>query len=401
MIQDQEGETGQLVSRRAFLGGAALAAVPLIAAGQGNRGPRQGEARQPFPGLIVRQQQPDNLEMPFSTLDSFLTPTERFYVRNHFAVPQLNVRTWRLRVEGNVQRPLELTYKEVRRLPPRTMTALLECSGNNRVYLTPRAAGVAWGLGAVGTAEWTGVPLAAVLDRAGVRDGSVEVILQGADAGVLEEFPNPFRTPGPIPFARSLPLARAREQDVVLAHGMNGADLPATHGYPLRAVVPGWYGMASVKWLTRIIVTDRPFQGYFQSLEYAYFERRQGLPVLVPVTELQVKAQIARPFRNEVVPAGRSYRVHGAAWTGDSEVDRVEVSTDGGGTWEEARLLGRPVPHAWRLWEHTWRVPAHPGSYRVQARAHDRRGRLQPAERDPYRRNAMISHVLPVPVEVR
>src|SRR5262249_49811328 len=160
------------------------------------------------------------------------------------------------------------------KLPSRTIPALLECAGNGRAFLVPRARGVAWQLGAVGTAEWTGVPLSAILDRAGVRAGAVEVILEGADSGEFREDP---QAPGPIHCARSLPLEKARQQEVLLAYRMNGAEITAAHGYPLRAVVPGWYGMASVKWLTRLVVSDRPFQGFFQSIDYTYFERRHGL----------------------------------------------------------------------------------------------------------------------------
>lgn len=390
------------LDRRAFVRG--VAALPLAAAAATAALPPPDEAPRAAPafaGLIVRQDEPSNLEYPFATLDRFITPVERFYVRNHFPMPRIDLPAWRLRVEGAVERELTLTLDELRRLPSRTTTALLECAGNNRVYLAPRAAGVQWALGAVGNAEWTGVPLAAVLDRAGVRGAAVEVILEGADSGATADFPPPFRTPGRVQFARSLPLAKARQADVLLAYRMNGADLTAAHGQPLRAIVPGWYGMASVKWLTRLVVTDRPFRGYFHTLDYAYFERRHGQPTLETVTELQVKAQIARPYAGEVIAAGRPFRVFGAAWTGESEVDRVDVSTDDGRTWNAARLLDRPVAHAWRLWEYEWRVPAATGRYVLKARAHDRRGRTQAAERDLGRRSWMISHVLPITVAVR
>lgn len=396
------------VGRRDFLQ-KTLLALPLapvaemmesgLVSAQPDGGSRPG-ANAAFPGLIVRQTEPDNLEMPFPTLDRFLTPNDRFFVRSHFAVPTIDLTTWRLRVEGAVQNPLELTYDEVRRLPSRTAPALLECSGNSRVFITPRAEGLPWELGAVGTAEWTGVPLAAVLERAGVRAGAVEVILEGADAGEVRPHHNPYQSPGRINFARSLPLAKAR-QDVLLAHQMNGSSLPAAHGYPLRAIVPGWYGMASTKWLSRIVVTDRPFQGFFQTMEYAYYERRHGLPSLTPVTELQVKALIARPMRNEVITPGQSYRVHGAAWTTGGDVTRVEVSTNGGQTWTLARLLEQPVTHAWRLWEYTWEAPRQPGRHTLMARATDSRGRTQPERHDPDRRNTMINFTLPIQVEVR
>jgi DMSO/TMAO reductase YedYZ molybdopterin-dependent catalytic subunit len=188
---------------------------------------------------------------------------------------------------------------------------------------------------------------------------------------------------------------------VLLAYQMNGRDLTANHGFPLRAIVPGWYGMASVKWLKRIVLVDRPFAGYFQTLDYAYFERRNGIPSLVPLTEIEVKTQIARPARQEVVPRSRDYRVHGAAWTGEAEVTRVEVSTDGGKHWSDAKLIGEPIHFAWRLWEWTWRTPSEPGPASIMARATDNRGRVQPMTRDPDRRTVAISHVVPVDYEVR
>ena len=298
-----------------------------------------------------------------------------------------------MEVAGAVERPFRIGLDDLKKMPSRTITAMLECSGNGRVHLVPKAKGLLWDLGAVGNAEWTGVPLAAVLERAGLKEGAVEVVLEGADKGRVEE------SPGEIPFARSVPLEKAR-RDVLLAYKMNGEDLPPEHGSPLRAIVPGWYGMASIKWLSRILVVDRPFAGFFQTFDYSYFERRDGLPSLVSTGENQVKSQVARPARQEAIPRDTDYRVHGAAWAGESEVSKVEVSTDGGETWAVARLVGEPIPHAWRLWEWTWRTPKQAGPRIVMARATDRRGRVQPMKRDPDRRNGMISHVLPVEVEI-
>src|SRR5262249_50532504 len=160
------------------------------------------------------------------------------------------------------------------------------------------------------------------------------------------EVKDPPTSPGVIHFARSLPLEKARKPEVLLAYRMNGEELPPAHGFPLRAVVPGWYGMASVKWLTRVIVTERPYLGYYQSLDYTTWQRINGLPTLVPITALEVKAEVARPALDEVVAAGSTYRVHGAAWAGESEVAKVEVSGDGGRTWAEAKLLDKAVPFA-------------------------------------------------------
>jgi DMSO/TMAO reductase YedYZ molybdopterin-dependent catalytic subunit len=352
-----------------------------------------------FAGLIIREKNPENLEFPFSSLNSFITPNEQFFIRSHFAVPKLNPRSWRLTIEGLVDRPCQIDYNDLLSLPSHSVTTTLECAGNSRIFLTPKVGGLQWGLGAVGNAEWTGVSLAAVLERAGVQAGTVEVVLQGADAGEITKEP---QSPGKIHYARSLPLEKALRSEVILAYQMNGAQLPLSHGFPVRAVVPGWYGMASVKWLTRIVVTDRVFRGYFQTSDYAYWDQPEGLPIqLLPVAEVEVKAQVARPALHEVVRADSAYRMHGAAWTGESEVTRVEVSTDGGRTWTPVQFLGAASRYAWRLWEYIWHTPSRVGRYTVMARASDARGRAQPMHRDPHRGTYMISHVQPIEVEVQ
>ena len=386
------------IHRRAFLG-AVSAAAPL-AFGMPHAFGAQNAASE---GLIERLREPRNLEFPFHTLDRFVVPNDLFFVRCHFAIPSLETRTWRLRVEGAVERELTLTHDELRRMPSRTVTATLECAGNSRALNDPPLRGVGWREGAVGNAEWTGVPLAAVLERAGVRSGAVEVVLEGADRGEVSSDPRPD---GPMPFARSLPLAKARQDEVLLAYQMNGVDLPAAHGFPLRAVVSGWYGMASVKWLSRILVTTVPFQGFWQTTDYSYFERMSGLPIQRPITEMQIKSLIAQPRSGEAVRPGAEVRVHGAAWSGESEVARVEFSADGGQTWSPARLLPPPQPaapprFAWRLWEYAWRAPAVAGRSILMSRATDARGRAQSAVRDQDRRTYMINHLLPVEVQVR
>jgi len=349
------------------------------------------------PGLITREKEPSNLEFSFPSLDGPVTPTNEFFVRTHFPVPTIDAKEWKLTVDGEVERELTLTYGDLLKMPAKTMPALLECAGNGRAQLVPKAKGLLWDSGAVGTAEWTGVPLSAVLEKAGVKKGAVEVILQGPDAGEVADEP---KSPGAIRYERSLSLGKAMKPEVFLAYKMNGKDLTREHGFPVRAIVGGWYGMASVKWLTRITVTATPFQGYWQTLEYAYWKREQGRPTLTAVTEMQVKAQIARPALSEPVPAGKPYRVFGAAWGGESEVAKVDVSTDGGKTWEPAKLLGESVPFAWRLWEYQWSVPKAPGRYKLMARGTDAKGQTQPEKHDKDRRTYMINFVMPVDVEV-
>src|ERR1700730_1764910 len=355
----------------------------------------QGE-QQLIDGKIVRGEEPLNLEMPFEQLDGFITPTKAFYVRTHFPIPKIDKKTWRLRVEGEIEKPFQLNYDELLKLKSHTIPATLECAGNNRNCLEQKVKGVQWGLGAVGNAEWTGVSLSILLDRAGVKPTALEVILEGADSGSLED---PKSPPGDLKFARSIPLAKARS-DVLLAYRMNDVDLPPQHGFPLRAIVPGWYAMASIKWLQRIIVNDRPFNGYYQTLDYAFWKRRGNNAELVPLSKMEIKAEIARPREGETVPANSSPCVHGAAWTGDGETTKVELSVDGGKNWSPATLLGESKPNAWRRWEFNWETPSLSGSATLIARATGSNGRSQPSERDWDRGTYMINHLLAITVEV-
>ncbi len=348
-------------------------------------------------GKIVRSEIPLNLEMPFEKLDGFITPTEAFYVRTHFPIPKIEKKNWRLRVEGEVEKSLEINYDQLLKLESRKIPATLECAGNNRNFLEPKVKGVQWRLGAVGTAEWTGVPLSVLLDRAVVRRNAREVILEGADGGKLDDPKSPA---GELKFARSIPLAKARD-DVLLAYKMNDVDLPPEHGFPLRAIVPGWYAMASIKWLRRVIVTDKPFTGYYQTLDYAFWKRRGDIAELVPLSGMQIKAEIARPSEGEVIAANSHVRVHGAAWTSDGEIAKVEISTDGGASWNEVKLIGESKLNAWRLWKFDWKTPSEPGKQKLIARVTDAKGQTQPVERDPDRGTYMINHLLPIEVEIR
>src|SRR5437870_18839 len=355
----------------------------------------QGE-QQFIDGKIVRGEAPLNLEMPFETLDGFITPTKSFYVRTHFPIPKIDKNKWRLRIEGEVEKPFEIDYHELTKLAWKKVPVTLECAGNNRNFLEPKVKGVQWGLGAVGNAEWIGVPLSILLDRAKVKPAAREVILEGADRGKLGDPKSPA---GDLNFARSIPLEKAN--DVLLAYKMNDVDLPPEHGFPLRAIVPGWYAMASIKWLQRIIVTDRPFNGYYQTLDYAFWKRRGDIAELAPLAEMQIKAEIAKPVKGEIVPADSKVRVHGAAWTSDGEITKVELSTDGGANWNEVTLIDKPILNAWRRWEFDWKTPAVSGKTALIARATDSQGRTQPVERDPDRGTYMINHLLPITVEVR
>src|SRR5882757_6555226 len=348
-------------------------------------------------GLIIRQKDPNNLEMPFDQLGDFITPTELFYIRSHFPVPELNPASYRLSIGGAVRRELSLSYAEIREMPSRTCIATLECAGNSRVFLLPPAPGAQWELGAVGNAAWTGVPLSLLLERAGLADEVCELVLEGADRGVPKEEPKP---PGAISYARSIPRMRAMERDVLLAYAMNGQDLTRDHGYPLRAVVPGYYGMASVKWLTNITAATQPFQGYWQTSDYAYWDDSTGTPVRRPLAELKLKAQIARPLVYETLEPGRRYTIFGAAWAGDTHVAEIWVSSAGGASWVQADFLDPILRHAWRRWKYDWITPRQPGRYTLLARANDADQRLQPDKHDPNFGSYVIDHPLPIEVFV-
>jgi DMSO/TMAO reductase YedYZ molybdopterin-dependent catalytic subunit len=365
---------------------------------EGSRNQYINEARRSSPaGLIIRQKEPPNLEMPFDQVDSYLTPTELFYIRSHFPAPRIDVAGYQLRIDGAVRKPLALSYKALREMRSETQIATLECAGNSRVCLVPQVRGAQWELGAVGNAEWTGVPLRTLMERAGLEVDACEVVLEGSDQGMPTEEPKP---PGPISYARSVPREKAVQPEVLIAYQMNGHDLSRDHGYPVRAIVPGHYGMASVKWLTRIQAVREPFQGYWQTSDYGYWDALDGKPVRRALGEIKLKSEIARPRVYETLLPNRVCTVFGAAWAGETEVTEIAVSTDGGQTWTEAYFLDPVRRHAWRRWKFDWLTPKKPGQYTLLARAKDALGTVQPDEHDWNYGSYVITHVLPIEVIV-
>jgi len=291
----------------------------------------------------------------------------------------MNIRRWKLAIEGLVERRLDLTYQDLLRLPRIGAVVTSECAGN-----LP-------GGGMVGNAEWSGVSLAALLKHAGIKRDAIEVILDGADCG-LDEGENV-----PVCYSRSIPLQKALARETLLALDMNGKPLTSEHGYPLRAVVPGWYAMTNVKWVRRIEVTDRPFNGFYMSKRYFTAKRDAvtGELVIRRVAEMGIKSQIARPRHGEVLKP-RPYVIRGAAWTGAGRVERVEVSTDGGKSWRLAMQGEQRAPYTWIFWEYPWESPEI-GQHTILARAFDDRGGIQPEAEDPERinryANRWIQHV--------
>jgi DMSO/TMAO reductase YedYZ molybdopterin-dependent catalytic subunit len=302
-----------------------------------------------------------NHETPLAKLvGGVAMPTALFYIRNHFPIPARDPARWRLHVGGLVRRQLSLTLQELLRMPSEVRAVTLECAGNGRALLQPRVGGEQWGLGAVSTAEWAGVPLLAVLNHAGVNSAAKAIVFKGADG-----------------FERGLTLAEARESEALVAYAMNGELLPREHGRPLRLIVGGWYAVASVKWLTEIEVTDQPFNGHFQTEKYVYQWERDGDLVSEPVRHQRVRALISEPAPDAVVAPGE-VPLRGYAWSGEAPIKRVDVSVDDG-CWQPARLLGAPDRYCWRRWELIARL----GPSRrvtVRARAIDEAGNTQPEQ---------------------
>ncbi|MCS6289017.1 MAG: sulfite oxidase [Nitrospira sp.] len=344
---------------------------PSIVTAQGN------EARQGTGPLTVRVSRPFDAETPVREFASWLTPNERFFVRSHFGPPpadSVKPDAWRLTVKGLVKEELTLNLKDLQQLEAVTLTAVLQCSGNGRAHHRPKVPGVQWERGAVGNAQWTGVRLRDVLQRAGVKPQGAHVQFQGADRPALATVPL---------FTRSIPLAKALHSDTLLAYEMNGRPLPLLHGAPLRVITPGWMAESCTKWLTEITVRADETPGYYMQQAYRIPETAvrlsSGLPgsAMVPVEQMPVKSLIAAPAEGDTVRIG-PVTVQGVAWAGEAPVVKVEVSCDDGKTWEQARLLGEGQPYAWRQWQFVWSART-PGPTAILCRAIDAQGEQQPA----------------------
>jgi DMSO/TMAO reductase YedYZ molybdopterin-dependent catalytic subunit len=313
-----------------------------------------------------------NHGMPLEALRWPVTPVGLHYLLIHYDIPLVDPATWRLTVGGHVEHDLELTLEELQERPPVTRAITMECAGNGRAHFAPRPVSQPWLLEAVGNAEWTGVPVRDLLHEAGVADGAVEVRFSGLDRGVEGGIAQRYE--------RGLPLAEA-QGEALLAWAINGEPLPPQHGFPLRLLVPGWYGMASVKWLERIEVLDAPFSGYQNATAYRWraSEDDDG----EPLTRIQPRSLMIPPgvpdffTRRRHLPPG-PVLLEGRAWSGWGAIEGVEVSVDGGASWEEAELSAQPSPRAWRGWSRLWDAP--PGEHELCSRARDASGRRQPVE---------------------
>ena len=324
--------------------------------------------------LIIRSESPADFETPVQLLDrGWITPNDAHYVRSHLPFPNVQLNNWNLRVEGEVNRSLELTMRDIRSFQQVTRTVTLECSGNGRAFADPPVAGLQWEKGAVGTARWTGIPLRDVLMKAQVKPAAKHVILNGAD--------RPIRA---VPdFVRSIPIEKAMHPDTMLAYRMNGEAIPVLHGFPLRLIVPGWEAAASTKWITNIVVSDAEASGFFMQTAYRIPNRPVAPGTLVdpkdtvPYTTLSVKSIFTNPLEGTIVPTGSSIQLRGFAWAGEADITRVDVSTDAGRTWNTAVLDSDKARYTWRRFRYLWK-PSAAGLFVVMSRATDSQGRTQP-----------------------
>jgi DMSO/TMAO reductase YedYZ molybdopterin-dependent catalytic subunit len=318
--------------------------------------------------LIPVTKRPMNAETPHAALLTELTPTELFYVRNHFDIPRTSRAGWRLEVNGAVGQPLSLSLEEIKELPGKELLVTLECAGNGRSSQQPPASGTPWDLGAVSQARFSGTSLSNLLGQLEIADDALEVLFSGADQGQVRNGQN-------VPYARSLPLQVALHPDTLLVWEMNGSELTPEHGYPLRLVVPDWYGMASVKWLQHISLLTEPFEGFFQREEYVYVGE-VGLQDGAPVTHMRVRSLILSPAPGSVLAPGE-IRITGITWSGAGQVEEVELSFDQGRSWEQADLHAPSSDYGVQRWSYDWQ-PATGGQYTLIARASDSMGNTQP-----------------------
>jgi sulfite oxidase len=323
--------------------------------------------------LIIRSLRPPDFETPVSLLNTFITPNDAFYVRSHLPVPQVDASTWALKVGGEVSSPLSLSVDEIRKLPSTTVTVTLECAGNGRAFFQPSLAGIQWEKGAVSTARFTGARMADVLKKAGVRTAGINVEMHAAD-----------RPLGTMPaFVRQVPMAKAMHPDTLIAYAMNGEPIPLVHGAPLRAIIPGWEGAYSLKWLNALNVIAKDSDSFWVATGYRYPTRRvaPGAAVdakdMAPLTGLIVKSLITTPADGASQPVGKVV-VGGFAWAGEDDIKAVDISIDNGASWRPARLTGEQTRYAWRRFEFEFNA-TRPESFLILSRATDAKGNMQPA----------------------
>ena len=322
--------------------------------------------------MIVHNDRPEDLETPLKDLNTWVTPVDAFFVRQHIPRPgPIDPAAHRVKITGMVSKPAELSLADLQKLPQHTVPATLECTGNGRGFYTPKVPGIQWSRGAVGNAEWSGPRLSDVLKLAGMDMSAKHVEIDGADTGVLQ-------TPD---FLRSMPMEKAMHPATLLALKMNG-ETPQIHGFPVRLIVPGWDGTSWVKWVTRLTPAAQASNGFFMNPGYRYpkYARPPGSPAVAAELEviegMPVKSSLTAPEDGSKAAMGPMV-IRGFAWAGENAIERVDVSTDGGARWQPAQLSPQKLPFAWRLFTLNW-TPRDPGYYTIMSRATDTAGRVQP-----------------------
>ena len=325
------------------------------------------------PYLVTRSLSPENQESPIHFIDRHITPEEYFYIRNHFEYPKWSDELYQLSIIGEVQQSLTFSYKDILMNSNKSIHVVLECAGNKRRYFEPKVYGEAWEDGAISHGVVSGISLRDILKLTGIKDDAKEVIFEGADYGKRTDLKGEYH------YARSLPLEKALYDDVIIATKLNNKPLSYKHGYPMRLIVPGYYAMASVKWLRRIIVTKERFKGPFQEIDYNYYPYKESDLEKIPVTTINVNSIIQQPLDYSKLSTGY-HLIYGLAWTGEGNIIHVEISFDGGKTWEKANLIQDQLqPYSWVKWYYRWKVDKK-GEYRILSKASDSHSRVQPEQ---------------------
>ena len=339
------------------------------------------------PYLITKTLVPENQETPINFLSGDIIGEKLFYRRNHFPYPNFASNFYFLPIEGLVHTPKVFSLQEIYSLPSKTIKVVLECSGDKRQLFKPNVYGEQWGKGAISQGIWKGVSLGSLLQYTGLLDTAKEIVFEGYDHGERPDSNYLFN------FSRSLPLEKALDPDTIIAYEYNKQPIPFKHGFPLRLIVPGWYAMASVKWIKKIIVIEKEFKGPFQAVDYVYYPNKDNDNGKVPVTTINVNSTIHYPLNRQILHTG-VYEVNGIAWTGNGQIVKVEISVDGGQTWDTCHLTTSSEEYSWVRWNYKWEAHTK-GEYTIKSKATDSKGIVQPSEamwnRNGYGYNAIDS----------
>ena len=375
MIERKFSRRNFLKTAGTFTAAAALGGIPYELFASGRRLVRFPEKTD----LILLTSRPPQLETPVDYFKQYITPNEAVFVRWHISnIPtSVDLDQWRLKVDGNIEKKLTLSMEDIRKFEKVSYTAVIQCSGNSRSFFEPRVAGGQWENGAMGNVTWTGARLKDILDKAGLKAGSIDVSFNGLDAPPLASVPD---------VVKSLPVDKALEEDIIVAYEMNGADLPMLNGFPARLIVPGWYATYWVKSLSDITVLSKPFDGFWVKSAYRIPDAPCGCvppgstpKKTVPINRMTTRSLIISPGANAIITLKQPVKIMGIAFSGGYGIRDVIVSVNGGKTWDEAKLGEQRGKYSWTQWSYTWR-PSTPGEYVLMARATDTIGGSQPLD---------------------